>query len=75
MKRKIRNEGMYITSQKVYGTVNAFCRECRHCANIVKIVCDALNGIAYGDDRQIALVQIRKKYAEEPKTDVRLWEI
>ncbi len=32
MKRKIRNEGMYITPQKVYGTVpDATCRECRFC--------------------------------------------
>lgn len=33
MKRKIRNEGMYITPQKVYGTVDATCRDCRFCVN------------------------------------------
>ena len=45
------------------------------CDNIVKIVCDALNGIAYKDDQQVVLAQIRKRYAEIPKTEVKLWEV
>lgn len=45
------------------------------CDNIVKIICDALNEIAYRDDAQIVLVQIAKEYADEPRTDVRLWEV
>lgn len=45
------------------------------CDNIVKIVCDALNDFAYKDDQQITLAQIRKRYAEMPRTDVRLWEV
>lgn len=45
------------------------------CDNIVKIICDALNGIAYKDDQQITLAQIRKKYADVPRVDVRLWKI
>ena len=45
------------------------------CDNIVKIVCDALNGIAYRDDAQIVEVQMAKEYADEPGTDVRMWEI
>lgn len=44
------------------------------CDNIVKIICDALNGLAYKDDAQVTRVQIRKKYADVPRTDVRLWE-
>lgn len=44
------------------------------CDNIVKIICDALNGIAYKDDQQITLAQIRKKYADVPRVDVRLRE-
>ena len=32
MRRKIRNEGMYVTPQRVYGIVEgACCRECRFC--------------------------------------------
>lgn len=45
------------------------------CDNIVKIVCDALNGIAYRDDAQIVLAQVEKEYDDEPKTFVRLWEV
>jgi Holliday junction resolvase RusA-like endonuclease len=45
------------------------------CDNIVKIICDALNGIAYRDDAQIVLVQVAKEYDNEPRTDVRLWKI
>lgn len=45
------------------------------CDNIVKIVCDALNGIAYRDDAQIVLAQITKEYDDEPRTFVRLWEV
>lgn len=45
------------------------------CDNIVKIVCDALNDFAYKDDQQITLAQIRKRYAEMPKVDVKMWEV
>lgn len=31
--------------------------------NIVKVVADALNGVAYHDDTQIALVQAKKCYS------------
>ena len=40
--------------------------------NIAKIVCDALNGIAYTDDSQIVDIQICKHYAKEAKTVVTL---
>lgn len=43
--------------------------------NIGKIVCDALNGIAYGDDSQIVLGQVAKVYSANPRTDVRMWII
>lgn len=45
------------------------------CDNIVKIVCDALNGMAYKDDAQVVLAQVAKEYTDEPRTDVRLWEV
>ena len=44
------------------------------CDNIMKIICDALNGFAYKDDAQVVLAQIAKEYADEPRTDVRMWE-
>ena len=32
--------------------------------NILKVVADALNGIAYQDDKQIVLAEARKAYSE-----------
>jgi len=40
------------------------------CDNIIKIICDALNGLAYVDDRQIVSVSCRKVYADEPYVGV-----
>jgi Holliday junction resolvase RusA-like endonuclease len=45
--------------------------------NICKVVCDALNGIAYHDDAQIVTMQVRKYYADVPRVIInlyRLWE-
>lgn len=38
--------------------------------NIAKIICDALNGLAYHDDAQIAELHIEKHYAEQPRVRV-----
>ena len=39
--------------------------------NIAKVVCDALNGIAYHDDTQVVKLTIRKVYTEkEPRVGV-----
>lgn len=43
--------------------------------NIVKAVLDALNGVAYYDDSQIAEVMISKAYAEQPKVMIELCEV
>ncbi len=45
------------------------------CDNIMKIICDALNGFAYKDDAQIVLAQIGKEYAEDGRTVVKIWEV
>lgn len=45
------------------------------CDNIIKIICDALNGLAYKDDAQIVHVSIRKKYAAIPHVDVSITEV
>lgn len=43
--------------------------------NVVKIVSDALNGIAYRDDSQIVDAHIHKYYAENPRVAVTLeWD-
>lgn len=43
--------------------------------NIIKVVCDALNGIAYHDDAQIVDMIIRKYYAESPKLVISLRKV
>lgn len=40
------------------------------CDNIAKIICDALNGLAYVDDKQIVECRVTKHYGEEPCVEV-----
>lgn len=40
--------------------------------NIAKICLDALNGIAYYDDSQIVELTVRKKYSEQPRTEIKI---
>lgn len=42
--------------------------------NVIKVVCDALNGVAYKDDTQITSVTAIKYYGEQPKITVYLEE-
>jgi len=43
--------------------------------NIAKIVCDALNGVAYKDDNQIAVLSIKKYYSDVPRLEIRIEEV
>lgn len=43
--------------------------------NIAKVVLDALNGVAYSDDHYITDLTIRKRYAEQPRLEVRIGEV
>lgn len=45
------------------------------CDNIIKIICDALNGLAYRDDAQIVEVSIRKAYADGGEVSVMIQDI
>lgn len=45
------------------------------CDNIIKIICDALNGLAYRDDAQIVEVSIRKAYADDGEVSVMIQDI
>ena len=40
--------------------------------NIGKIICDALNGIAYADDAQVTDGRVVKRYSAEPRVVVEL---
>lgn len=42
--------------------------------NVVKIVCDALNGLAYHDDTQIVDQQARKFFSEHPRVEILIKE-
>lgn len=41
--------------------------------NIGKIVCDALNGLAYGDDKQVVDGRVIKLFGEQPRVEVKMW--
>lgn len=43
------------------------------CSNYLKGIEDALNGIAYLDDSQLVLVHVTKRYAAEPRAEIRIW--
>ena len=43
--------------------------------NVVKVVLDALNKIAYYDDTQVVDLQIRRFYGENPRTVVTIEDI
>jgi Holliday junction resolvase RusA-like endonuclease len=43
--------------------------------NIGKIVCDAINGIAYRDDACVTDATVRKRYAENPRVEVEIREV
>ena len=45
------------------------------CDNVVKIIADSLNGVAYRDDTQIVDCQVRKFFSEKPRVVVRIKEI
>lgn len=38
--------------------------------NILKLVCDALNGLAFDDDKQIIEVWCEKAYSDVPRTEI-----
>lgn len=40
--------------------------------NVAKIICDALNGLAYKDDAQVVELRVHKDFSESPKVVVTL---
>lgn len=43
--------------------------------NILKIVLDALNGVAYDDDKQIIEASVHKRYSDNPRVEITISEI
>lgn len=44
------------------------------CDNILKVIADALNGVAWLDDKQVTFAQVRKAYGAEPRVEIEIWE-
>lgn len=45
------------------------------CDNIAKAILDALNKIAYADDKQVVSLKVEKHYDEDPRVEIELTEI
>jgi Holliday junction resolvase RusA-like endonuclease len=45
------------------------------CSNVLKAVEDAMNGIVFLDDKQIADLNVKKRYASTPGVMVKVWEL
>lgn len=44
--------------------------------NIAKIICDGLNGIAYGDDAQVVDLEVTKYWTDgDARVEVTIWEV
>lgn len=43
--------------------------------NIGKIICDALNKVAFCDDAQIVDGRVIKRYSDQPRVEVEIWKI
>ena len=43
--------------------------------NCLKSIMDALNGVAYEDDKQVVMATINKWYSEEPKAEIIIREV
>lgn len=42
------------------------------CDNIIKIILDALNKLAYDDDKQVVNLSFRKFYSDDPRVEISL---
>jgi Holliday junction resolvase RusA-like endonuclease len=45
------------------------------CDNVAKAVLDALNEVAWHDDKQIVYLKVKKYYGKEPHIDIEIWEV
>jgi Holliday junction resolvase RusA-like endonuclease len=43
--------------------------------NVIKMICDALNGVVWKDDSQVVNIDMCKRYSDEPSVRVRVHQI
>ena len=63
-----RSDSKAVKDAKLAGTILPTIKP--DCDNIAKIVCDALNGLAYADDKQIVECSVQKRYGDLPRVEV-----
>ena len=85
----ILENALKMTVTAFYGVPSSFSRKKRQSAlngeirpttkpdldNVVKVVCDALNGLAYTDDKNIVELRAYKYYAESPRVEIVIEEV
>ena len=63
-----RSDSKAVKDAKLAGTIFPTIKS--DCDNIAKIVCDALNGLAYADDKQIVECSVQKRYGDLQRVEV-----
>ena len=65
----------YLGIKKYNKLLGKYCNIKPDTDNVVKAVLDALNGVAYADDKNVVEIYAVKKYASESSVVVRLYEL
>ena len=63
------------TQRKLRKGINVYPTIKPDISNVLKIIEDALNGLAYVDDKQIVWVEVVKAYSEKPRVEVIVGEL
>ena len=65
----------YLGIRKYNKLLGKYCNIKPDTDNVVKAVLDALNGVAYADDKNVVEIYAVKKYASESSLVIRLYEL
>lgn len=65
----------YLGISKYNKLLGKYCNIKPDTDNVVKAVLDALNGVAYADDKNVVEIYAVKKYASESSVVIRLYEL
>ena len=61
--------------QQILAEERTGCTKAPDADNIAKVVLDALNGLAYDDDKAVTYLTVGKLYGAEPRVEVTLTEV
>ena len=65
----------YLGKKRYNELLGTYCNIKPDTDNVVKVVLDALNGVAYADDKNVVEIYAVKKYASESSVVIRLYEL